>query len=183
MGSYDGFGTFGKSWFISITRDIVNRDDFKSMTEEKKKVGGGIGVVLFRDGKFLFGKRHDDLIKADSALRGEGTWCIPGGKLDFRESFEEGAKREVLEETGIKINKIEVICVSNEENQYAHFITVGLFSDDFDGDPQVLEPDEITKWEWFSPDNLPSPIFIPSGHVLENYLKKRFYYNWDGPSS
>lgn len=48
------------------------------------------------DGKVLLGQRHSDPEKADSALHGEGTWTMPGGKLHFGESFEEGATREVL---------------------------------------------------------------------------------------
>ncbi len=66
-------------------------------------IGVGFGVLLLKDGKMLLGKRHEDPSKASSALHGEGTWTMPGGKLHFRESFEEGAKREVLEETGIKL--------------------------------------------------------------------------------
>ncbi len=56
-------------------------------------------------------KRHDDPNKADSELSGEGTWTMPGGKLHFQESFEEGAMRETMEETGIKLKTMKVICV------------------------------------------------------------------------
>ncbi len=55
------------------------------------KVGVGVGVALVRDGKVLLGHRHDDPEKADSLLHGEGTWTVPGGKLDFGETLEDGA--------------------------------------------------------------------------------------------
>ncbi len=40
-----------------------------------------------KDGKVLLGKRHDDPEKASSLLKGAGTWTMPGGKLDFSETF------------------------------------------------------------------------------------------------
>lgn len=76
---------------------------------ENTKVGVGFGILIIKENKFLLGKRHEDPDKADSELHGEGTWTMPGGKLRFGESFEEGAAREVLEETGIKVRSLEVI--------------------------------------------------------------------------
>ncbi len=66
------------------------------MPEEKKRVGAGFGVVIINnEGKVLLGRRHPDPDKADSAFRSAGEWSLPGGKLDFGETFEEGAIREV----------------------------------------------------------------------------------------
>lgn len=143
--------------------------------EEQKKIGVGFGVLLFKDGKILLGKRHEDPEKASSLLNGAGTWTMPGGKLHFGETFEAGAQREVLEETGIRLKKTKIICVNNDVVEIAHFVTIGLFSDDFEGEPEVLEPDEITEWHWFDIDNLPSPLYFPSAKVLENYKQKEFY--------
>lgn len=143
--------------------------------EKNKKVGVGFGVMMLKEGKVLLGRRHDDPIKASSLLNGAGTWTMPGGKLDFGETFEEGAKREVFEETGIALNKVEVICVNQDIIETAHFITIGLFSDNFSGKPKVMEPDEITEWQWFDLDNLPKPMYFSSAKVLENYKQKKFY--------
>jgi|TARA_Y100000310_G_scaffold208249_1_gene208820 ADP-ribose pyrophosphatase YjhB (NUDIX family) len=140
-----------------------------------KKVGIGFGVMLLKNRKILLGKRHEDPKKADSELHGEGTWTMPGGKLEYGESLEEGAKREVEEETGIKLNSEKVICVNNDKNEHAHFVTIGLFSDNFKGDAKVLEPDEITEWKWFSSKELPNKIFPPSLKILNNFKQKKFY--------
>lgn len=145
--------------------------------EKNKKPGIGFGVMILKEGKVLLGKRHEDPDKASSELKGEGSWTMPGGKLHFQESFENGAKREVMEETGIRLNNVKVICVNNDMVKGAHFITIGLFSDDFEGEPQVMEPDEITKWDWFDLNCLPAPVYFPSKKVLENYIKKVFYIN------
>ena len=103
--------------------------------EEKKKVGVGFGVMILKDGKLLLGKRHEDPEKASSLLNGAGTWTMPGGKLEFGETFEEGAKREVLDETGVTLHEIDVICVNQVIIETAHFITIGLLSDNFSGEP------------------------------------------------
>ena len=142
---------------------------------EKKKVGAGVGVMLLKGGKILLGKRHVDSGKADSELHGEGSWTMPGGKIEFGESFEDVAKREIYEETGIRLNNVRVICVNNDKNEYAHFVTIGLFSEEFEGEPKVMEPDEIVEWGWFSIDDLPSPIFPQSVNILENYKNNLFY--------
>lgn len=141
----------------------------------EKKVGVGLGVMIFKDNKILLGKRHKDPNKADSELRGEGTWTMPGGKLEYGETFEEGAIREVKEETGIILKDTKVICINNDKNEHAHFITIGLLSDNFEGKTRIMEPDEITEWKWFGLDNLPKNIFFPSANILKNYFKKTFY--------
>jgi len=143
--------------------------------EEKPRVGVGVGVMLLKDGKILLGKRHENPVNASSKLKGAGTWTMPGGKLEFGETFEEGAKRETLEETGIKLNKVTVICVNQDMLETVHFITIGLFSQDFEGEPRVMEPDTITEWHWFELDKLPSPLYFPSGKILENYRQGKFY--------
>ena len=48
----------------------------------------GVGVMILKDGNILLGHRNTDAAKASSALHGEGTWTMPGGKLDFHEDLE-----------------------------------------------------------------------------------------------
>lgn len=143
--------------------------------EEKKRVGAGFGVILEKDGKILLGMRHPDPDKADSAFRSAGEWCLPGGKLDFGETLEDGAIREVKEETGIIIKNPQVISVHNCKNEHAHFLTAGMVAQEWEGGAQVMEPDEIVEWKWFDINDLPYPRYFPSFEVIENYLQKKFY--------
>lgn len=145
------------------------------MSEQKKRVGAGFGVILEKGGKILLGKRHPDPDKADSAFRSAGEWSLPGGKLDWGESFEDGAVREVKEETGITIRDPQVISVHNCKNEHAHFMTVGLLAHEWEGEAKVMEPDEMTEWQWFDLKDLPYPRYFPSFEVIENYQKGKFY--------
>ncbi len=108
--------------------------------------GAGVGIILIRDDKILLGKRTDDASKGTSELKGEGTWTLPGGKIHFKESFEETLVREVSEETGMELNSFEIICVNNDIVGEKHFITIGALSEEFEGEPNVMEPEEITEW-------------------------------------
>lgn len=145
------------------------------MAEDKKRVGAGFGVILEKEGKILLGMRHPDPDKADSAFKSAGEWTLPGGKLEWGESFERGAIREVMEETGIAITNPRVISVHNCKNEHAHFMTVGLVAHEWSGEASVTEPDEIIEWQWFDLNNLPQPRYFPSREVIENYLQKEFY--------
>lgn len=140
-----------------------------------KRVGTGFGVLIKKGTMVLLGRRHSDPDKADSALHGEGTWVIPGGKLHFGEKFGEAAKREVFEETGIKLKKAKIICVQNDmAGGDAHFMTVGFLATEWKGEPKVMEPDEIVEWRWFPIKKLPRPMFKPSEKVIKNFLNKTF---------
>ncbi|WP_312464265.1 nucleotide triphosphate diphosphatase NUDT15, partial [Pantoea endophytica] len=78
----------------------------------------GIGVLVFRDGKLLLGQRKGS--------HGAGDWSAPGGHLEFGESPEACARREVLEETGLQLGKLQngafVSDVFPEVNK--HYITL-----------------------------------------------------------
>lgn len=144
------------------------------MSKKDKKPGVGVGVMILKDGKVLLGKRHPDPQKADSALHGEGTWTMPGGKLDFQENVRDAAQREVLEEIGVKIerDKLKLISVTNDIADDAHFVTLGFLCKNIQGKPQTMEPDEITQWKWFPLDQLPRHIYFPSRKILKNFLGK-----------
>ena len=56
-----------------------------------------------------------------------------------------------------------------------HYITIGFLCEDVEGEPAVMEPDEITRRERFSLDNLPTPLYRSSEKVLKNYLDGTIY--------
>ena len=144
--------------------------------QAKPKPAVGVGVMIIQDNKILLGKRHLNPDKADSELHGEGTWTMPGGKLHFQEGLKEAAAREVSEETGIEIKNLNgPISVSNGFVPDKHFVTIGFLCVDFEGEPKTMEPDEITRWEWFDLNNLPKPLFPPSAKIIKNYLDKKIY--------
>ena len=143
---------------------------------EHKHPRVGTGVMIMNDKQqILLGRRHEKPNKADSELHGEGTWTMPGGKLDWQETPLAGATREMEEETSLKGKNLKLISVTNDAVADSHFITLGFLCNEFEGKAQIMEPDEITEWQWFALDNLPEKVFPPSQKLLDNYLNKRYY--------
>jgi 8-oxo-dGTP diphosphatase len=146
------------------------------MENLKPRVGVGM-MILNNKGEVLLGKRIDDPIKGTSDLNGEGCWTMPGGKLEFGETLLDGIMREVLEETGIKIDKekTKLISITDEVRPGVHYVTAGFLCKDFTGEPKVTEPEEITEWKWYNLDNLPENVFLPSAKIIKNFLSGKIY--------
>ncbi|MBR1385222.1 MAG: NUDIX domain-containing protein [Bacilli bacterium] len=146
------------------------------MVALQNHINGGCGVIVLNDkNQILLGLRNSDEEKADSELHEEGTWTMPGGNIEYGETFEEAGRREAFEETGITVKDLEVICVQTDKNEFAHYISVGMIARKFEGTPQAMEPDEIVKWCWFDLDNLPKNIFSPSKKTIDCFLNHKFY--------
>lgn len=117
----------------------------------------GVGVMVRKGNKILTGKRK--------GAHGVGEYAWPGGHLEYMESIEACAKREVFEETGMEIENIQFLRLMNM-TQYApkHYIDIAVTADWKSGEPQVMEIDKIEGWQWRAIDDIPEPMFaaLPS---------------------
>lgn len=133
---------------------------------ENPNVRVGVAVFIFKDGKFLMGQRKNS--------HGDGTWSVPGGHLEFGESFEETAKREAKEETNLSIKNIRFGAVTNDyfKAENKHYVTIWMISDYESGEVKIMEPDKFIKMEWRDFNNLPSPLFLPWEQLLTSEFIK-----------
>jgi 8-oxo-dGTP diphosphatase len=115
----------------------------------------GIGVFVWKDGKFLMGQRLGS--------HGANTWSIPGGHLEFGESWEEAAKREVMEETGVIVDSVRFLAATNDlfSDDKKHYVTIWVNSNWVSGEPEITEPDKLITLEWRDFQSLPTPLFQP----------------------
>ena len=130
------------------------------------KPGIGVGVMILEDNKILLGLRNPDKIKASSELKGEGTWTMPGGKLEYMETLKECAIREVKEETNLDISNLELISLSDDIKDTAHYVTAGFLVTDYSNELKTMEPETIIKWNWFDLNNLPINLYEPSKKLI-----------------
>lgn len=122
----------------------------------------GIGVFIIKNGSFLMMRRQGS--------HGEGSWSVPGGHLEFGESFEETAQREVEEETGLTIKNIRFGGITNDHFacDKKHYVTIWMLSDWDGGEPVNREPTKCTAIEWRTFDTLPERLFLPWQQLLNS---------------
>jgi len=124
----------------------------------------GVGVFVLKDGKFIMQKRK--------GKHGDGTWSLPGGHLEFGETPEACAAREVMEETGVSIANMRRGPYTNDYfvKEGKHYITLFIISDYESCEPEVREPETTEHLGWFKMGDLPKPLFLP----LENLFNTGF---------
>ncbi|MFZ5365484.1 MAG: nucleotide triphosphate diphosphatase NUDT15 [Patescibacteria group bacterium] len=121
----------------------------------------GVGVIIRKDNKVLLGLR--------TGHHGIGTHSLPGGHLEWNESIEQCAKRETLEETGLKIKNLRHSIYTNDifKKEKKHYVTVFIVADYASGELKIKEPNREVNWRWYSWNKLPKPLFLPVKHLVE----------------
>ncbi|BDM65459.1 NUDIX domain-containing protein [Shewanella sp. NFH-SH190041] len=127
-----------------------------------KQARVGVGVVIMRQGKVLLGLRQGS--------HGEGTWALPGGHLEWQESIEQCASREVKEETNLNVLAVQHLGFTSDvfTQEDKHYVTLFVTATVADGDAELMEPEKCRQWQWFEPQQLPSPLFLPFATLLRN---------------
>lgn len=120
-------------------------------------------VFIVKNGKLLIGLRN----YTAKDWRDISVWTVPGGHCEDGETFEQAARREAQEETGINDLKftdyLGVVPGAKEGD------TVYVFSADTQMEPKLMEPDNFTEWKWRLLDEIPSNFINPEALKL---LKK-----------
>lgn len=117
-------------------------------------------MIVVKNYLVLVGRRKN--------THGDGTWQFPGGHLEFGESPEECAKREVYEETGISIRNLRTGPYTNDvfNGEDKHYVTLFVIADYHSGQATVNEPDKCDEWRWCRWETLPEPRFLSIKNLL-----------------
>ncbi len=141
--------------------------------ELRKEIGhrpiiiSGAGAILIdKNKKILLQKRRDN-----------GYWDYPAGSMELGESFEECARREVYEETGLICGKLEYFTDLSGKDYYyeypngdkAYIAGILYLCRDYTGEMKIQESEVITQ-EFFAADNLPANI-IPHKRPLFDMIR------------
>ncbi|EHA24988.1 hypothetical protein ASPNIDRAFT_194911 [Aspergillus niger ATCC 1015] len=107
---------------------------------------------------YVFNKHGQTILGQRKGSLGAGSWGHPGGHLEFNETFEACAAREVLEETGLEVTDIRFLTAINNVmlEGRKHYVTifVGCRLVDEDAEPVVMEPEKCVRWEWVTWDEM-----------------------------
>ncbi len=139
------------------------------------------GVMLLNSERKVFvAQRLDSTLEA---------WQMPQGGLDDGEDAEAGALRELEEETGIRVEQVEIIARCPEElfydlpedlvgklwkgrwrGQRQTWFLCRFTGRDEDIDIQTAHP-EFRAWKWADPEELPAMIVPFKKKLYEDVLK------------
>ena len=110
----------------------------------------GVGAVVVHEGRVLLVRR--------GAAPSRGLWAVPGGALELGETLQQGAEREILEETGVAIRAREPICAfdfferDGDGRIRFHFVIVDVAADYIGG--EVRGADDALEARWLAPEDL-----------------------------
>lgn len=161
---------------------ICGSSHFNKHSEKSRKCGdcgfeyfvnpssANVALILNEKGELLVERRKNDPAK--------GTLDLPGGFADMNETVEEGLKREVMEETGLEVTKVEYLF--SKPNSY-HFSGVDIptldlfFSCKVKDDSNVKANDDAAECMWMPLYEINTELFglhsVRSG--LIDFIKKQ----------
>ncbi|WP_407268314.1 NUDIX hydrolase [Radiobacillus sp. PE A8.2] len=127
---------------------------------------GSVVIILNEQNQVLLQKRKD------------GNWGLPGGLMDLGESFEEVAKREVFEETGLIVKNLRLLSVFSGADYYfrvsngdeLYSVTAVYYTKDISGDMKI-DYSESEKMQYFSINSLPDKLTDEYRGFIEQYIK------------
>ena len=99
-------------------------------------------TVIVRDAqnRVLIGRRVD-------RARYGGRWCLPGGYIEYEESFLDTARREVREETGLSIRLCGIVnVVSNLLDDLHHTLVIILLAEVAGGRAEAADDLDALRW-------------------------------------
>jgi len=102
----------------------------------------------------------------------KGMWAFPGGFMDLNEFLIDTARRELFEETGIKINDLIFFGLYDDPNRDPRGRTIGIVY--YALLNKILPPhsgDDAIQAQWFSIDNLP-PLAFDHEKIWQDILQK-----------
>ena len=126
-------------------------------------------VILFNErGEVLLEERSDD-----------GYFDFPGGGIDLKETAEDAAKRELLEETGLEALELEFFKLySGEITHYVYFNGDEIYGIDvvycchkYKGELKPQES-EVKSLKFYSLDNMPEKMSIRNKQIIIDLKNK-----------
>lgn len=129
----------------------------------------GASVIVINDkNEMLLQKRLDN-----------GCWGYAGGAIELDEVVEEAAKRELLEETGLTAEKLELYGIFSGPDYHYVYLNGDEVSNidhvylcrDYCGELKC-EESEITELQYFSLDKIPENLSPPVRKVIQKYAEE-----------
>ncbi len=104
-----------------------------------------VGGLIEKDGKFL--------LVQEAKEKCRGKWNLPAGRLALNETVLDGAKREILEETGCTVELTKILEIGNRIAENNIWLCI-IFATTLLEENIVYDKNEILDVKWFSYEEL-----------------------------
>lgn len=144
-----------------------------------------VSETIYRSLQFKYGKHYiyTPKLTVDMIVRNENQillierknppygWALPGGFVDYGETLETAAIRELQEETHITAEQIQFVGIYSDPKRDFRMHTVSaVFSTTSTAEPRA--GDDAAKAQFFSIDALPKQIAFDHRQIISDYLSK-----------
>jgi 8-oxo-dGTP pyrophosphatase MutT (NUDIX family)/ribosomal protein S18 acetylase RimI-like enzyme len=127
--------------------------------KEIRELIGSRPFILVGSAVLVFNRQYEVLLQLRTDT---GRWGIPGGAMEPGESFEDTARRELFEETGLLLKRLKFLEVAAGKEYYFRYPNgdeihnaIALYAcKDWEGELQMLDG-ESKDLRFFPMDNLP----------------------------
>ncbi|MBU1920863.1 NUDIX hydrolase [bacterium] len=120
-----------------------------------------VDIAVIRAGKILLIERKNP----------PAGWALPGGFVDYGESAEAAAVRELQEETGLRANNLRLFGVYSEPGRDPRFHTLSVvYLADAEGEARA--GDDAGRAAWFEFSGLPAQIAFDHRQIIESIHEK-----------
>jgi len=137
------------------------------MASARPHVHIDLHLVLRWNDRVLLGKRLNRPF-------GSGQYHVPAGHLEADETIVDGVIREAREETGIRLEPVDL-----DLAYVMHFrgkndrLSLFFVAERWQGEIENREPDKCAGWDWFPAAQLPEPMVPYAKAALTDFLAGR----------
>jgi len=156
-------------WHVDHARECdcrpIPNSILAKMKDRKPKLV--VSVLVRNNGKYLLVR---EILES-----GIDKWIVPGGKVEFGESLEDAARRELQEETGLNINNLEFMCFKEALFPDYNYHTV-IFFYSATSNKVKLENDiegKVIEANWFSKKEIKKLPLVESADWLFEWLGEK----------
>lgn len=127
-----------------------------------------VAVILVEQDKVLLVKHHKYSRK---------YWLLPGGGLEYGETIESCAKRELLEETNLAIELADLVLVNESipPDRHRHVINLFYWGEIISGELKVGKDTVLLDAQFVPLDKVPDLVIYPNvKNELVEIIKQRY---------
>ena len=136
----------------------------------KSKVVVGVMGLIWREGKFLGTKRGNEGVP-----EADGKWQVPGGGMEYGEDTFMTLNRELMEEVGVKVEKIlfpqPIVWTAQWPRTKQTIVLITYLVDIGEQEPYAAN-EETADLKWLRFDEVDKYDWLPSAREVFRQAKK-----------